>query len=64
MERKLGTDTWYYAKRCVLSAATAVSRRTAVLSESNMRELLSFLDEADMQGRSILAVPARGFSKY
>ena len=34
----------------------------AVLPDPTLRELLIFLHEADVHGRTILAVPSRGFT--
>ncbi len=58
-ERKLSTDTWYYAKRCLLALAEAVAKRMLTLRDALMHEVLDFLDAAELHGAKIRAVPPR-----
>jgi tetratricopeptide repeat protein 30 len=46
--RKLGTDTWYYAKRCFLSLMEALVKHMIVLSDSSIAKILLFLDAAEV----------------
>ncbi|RYH30048.1 hypothetical protein EON65_06400 [archaeon] len=42
-DKKLHTDTWYYAKRCFLALAETMSKHLLVLKDSSMEEILEFL---------------------
>lgn len=55
-DKKLHTDTWYYAKRCFLALAENLSKHLLVLKDSSMEEILDFLDKAEKAGASIPAV--------
>ncbi len=55
-EKKLGTDTWYYAKRCFLALAENIAKHMIVLSDASMDEILNFLDAADIHGKNIVTV--------
>lgn len=54
--KKLGTDTWFYAKRCMCSLAETLSKHMLVLPDSTFNELLTFLDAVEVHGRSIKTV--------
>lgn len=51
--KKLGTDTWFYAKRCFLSLIEAMAKHMVVLPDASLAEILLFLDAAEMYGSSI-----------
>mmetsp|Transcript_16108 Transcript_16108/g.32071 ORF Transcript_16108/g.32071 Transcript_16108/m.32071 type:complete len:646 (+) Transcript_16108:16-1953(+) len=55
-ERKLGPDTWYYAKRCFLALAENMSKQMLVLKDTTMQDILNFLDAADAHGANITTV--------
>lgn len=55
-DKKLHTDTWYYAKRCFLALTENMSKHLLVLKDSAMEEILEFLDKAEKAGHSIPAV--------
>lgn len=55
-EKKLHTDTWYYAKRCFLALAESMSKHMLILKDSSMDEILEFLDKAEAAGHSIPSV--------
>mmetsp|Transcript_59566 Transcript_59566/g.134798 ORF Transcript_59566/g.134798 Transcript_59566/m.134798 type:complete len:157 (-) Transcript_59566:214-684(-) len=57
-DKKLGTDTWYYAKRCFLALAENMAKHMLMLKDSSMHEILSFLDAADQHGAKIPTVIA------
>merc|ERR1711865_387337 len=42
-DKKLGTDTWYYAKRCFLALAENMSKHTLTLKDASLHEIISFL---------------------
>lgn len=54
--KKLGTDTWYYAKRCFLSLLENMSKHTIMLRDSVIQECVQFLEHCELYGRSIPAV--------
>ncbi|CAM9311591.1 unnamed protein product [Phaeothamnion confervicola] len=55
-ERKIGTDTWYYAKRCFLALAEQMAKHMLMLKDASMFEVLAFLDAADRHGQAIPAL--------
>jgi tetratricopeptide repeat protein 30 len=57
-DKKLGTDTWYYAKRCFLGLAETLAKHMLTLKDSTYAEILAFLDAAASHGKSILTVIA------
>lgn len=54
--KKLGTDTWYYAKRCFLSLLENMSKHMIVLGDSVIQECVHFLEHCELHGRNIPAV--------
>ncbi|KAI5944690.1 intraflagellar transport protein 70B [Manis javanica] len=54
--KKLGTDTWYYAKRCFLSLLENMSKHTIMLRDSVIQECVQFLEQCELYGRNIPAV--------
>jgi hypothetical protein len=55
-DKKLGTDTWYYAKRCFLGLAETLAKHMVMLKDATFYEILNFLDAADSHGKAILTV--------
>jgi tetratricopeptide repeat protein 30 len=51
--RKLGTDTWYYTKRCFLSLVENVAKHMIVLRDSVIQECISFLENCELHGKTI-----------
>ena len=54
--KKLGTDTWYYAKRCFLSLLENMSKHMIVLCDGVVQECVQFLEYCELYGRNIPAV--------
>uniref|UniRef100_A0A8D2AQQ7 Tetratricopeptide repeat protein 30 n=1 Tax=Sciurus vulgaris TaxID=55149 RepID=A0A8D2AQQ7_SCIVU len=54
--KKLGTDTWYYAKRCFLSLLENMSKHMIVLRDNVIQECVQFLEHCEFYGRNIPAV--------
>ena len=54
--KKLGTDTWYYAKRCFLSLLENMSKHTIMLRDSVIQECIRFLEHCELYGRNVPAV--------
>ena len=59
-EKKLGTDTWYYAKRCFLALAESLAKHMLTLQDSTFEEIKRFLEAAEQYGSSILTVVVSG----
>merc|ERR1719409_2009539 len=59
-DKKLGTDTWYYAKRCFLALAETLAKHMVVIKDSTVHEIITFLDAADQHGEKILTVISPG----
>ena len=55
-DKKLGTDTWYYAKRCFLAVAETCAKHMIMLKDASIHEIIDFLEEADQHGGDILTV--------
>ncbi|KAM5280488.1 intraflagellar transport protein 70B-like [Ctenodactylus gundi] len=54
--KKLGTDTWYYAKRCFLSLLENMAKHTITLRDIVIQECVQFLEHCEIRGRNIPAV--------
>merc|ERR1712023_470546 len=52
-DKKLGTDTWYYAKRCFLALAETLAKQMVVLKDATVHEIIAFLEQADQHGKDI-----------
>lgn len=52
--RKLGTDTWFYAKRCLLGLAEGMAKHMVVLKDSTFAMLMEFLDGVAAAGKSVV----------
>uniref|UniRef100_A0A669QBD4 Tetratricopeptide repeat protein 30 n=1 Tax=Phasianus colchicus TaxID=9054 RepID=A0A669QBD4_PHACC len=54
--KKLSTDTWYYAKRCFLSLLENMAKHMIMLRDSVIQECVQFLKQCELYGRNIPAV--------
>ncbi|KAJ3111684.1 Tetratricopeptide repeat protein 30A [Phlyctochytrium bullatum] len=54
--KKLGTDTWYYAKRCFASLFETLAKHMILLKDSVFAEALAFFDSCELHGRNIPVV--------
>lgn len=45
--KKLGTDTWFYAKRCFLSLVEQLAKQLVVLKDSTLQECIQFLEHCE-----------------
>jgi tetratricopeptide repeat protein 30 len=54
-EKKLDTDTWFYAKLCFLALAETLAKHMLVLKDTTFNDILSFLAQCDIHGRDIPA---------
>ena len=51
--KKLGTDTWFYAKRAFLALADTLAKHMIMLKDATFNEILGFLDAVDTHGKNI-----------
>ena len=56
INKKLGTDTWFYAKRCFLALIETLAKNMLVLPDNTFNEILNFLDAVEMHGKTIKTV--------
>ncbi|XP_015215916.1 intraflagellar transport protein 70A isoform X3 [Lepisosteus oculatus] len=54
--KKLGTDTWYYAKRCFLSLLENMSKHMIMLRDSVIQECIQFLEHCEVYGKNVPAL--------
>ena len=54
--KKLGVDTWYYAKRCFLALFESLAKHMLVLKDDIYQQIMQFLDEAEEHGKKITTV--------
>ncbi|RKO95810.1 hypothetical protein CAUPRSCDRAFT_3594, partial [Caulochytrium protostelioides] len=54
-DQKLGPDTWFYAKRCILALLEALSKQLLILPDETWTDVLHFLDECETHGRAMSA---------
>jgi len=51
--KKVGTDTWFYAKRCLLALAETLAKHMILLKDGTFKEILAFLDGVEKVGKGI-----------
>ncbi|XP_054159351.1 tetratricopeptide repeat protein 30A-like [Oppia nitens] len=54
--KKLGTDTWFYAKRCFLSLLENLSKQVICVRDSIIQECLQFLTHCEEHGNNIKTI--------
>ncbi|KAG8036907.1 hypothetical protein G9C98_004229 [Cotesia typhae] len=54
--KKLGTDTWFYAKRCFLSLLEQLANQLVVLKDSTIQECIQFLEQCEAYGRDVSTI--------
>ncbi|XP_033226934.1 tetratricopeptide repeat protein 30A isoform X2 [Belonocnema kinseyi] len=59
--KKLGTDTWFYAKRCFLSLLEQLAKQLVVLKDSTLQECIQFLEHCEVYGRDVQSVVEQPF---
>ncbi|KAG8461835.1 hypothetical protein KFE25_013854 [Diacronema lutheri] len=52
-QKKLGLDTWFYAKRTFLALAETLAKHMIMLKDGTFRDILAFLDAMDSHGKSV-----------
>ena len=51
--RKLGVDTWFYAKRCVLSLLETLAKQMISIRDAILHDVIQFLEHCELHGRDI-----------
>ncbi|KAK0088327.1 hypothetical protein PV325_012325 [Microctonus aethiopoides] len=51
--KKLGTDTWFYAKRCFLSLLEQLAKQLVVLKDTTFQEYIQFFEQCEIYGRDV-----------
>lgn len=54
--KKLGTDTWFYAKRCLLSLIENMSKQMIMLRDTIKQDIIQFLEHCEAFGRDVVTV--------
>ncbi|XP_030764735.1 tetratricopeptide repeat protein 30A isoform X1 [Sitophilus oryzae] len=54
--KKLGTDTWFYTKRCFLSLIENLAKHMIVLRDAIIQECVQFLESCELHGKSVRTV--------
>merc|ERR1712072_377763 len=52
-ERKIGVDTWYYAKRCFLGLGETLGKNMVLLNDEAFEDIIAFFDAAAGVGKNI-----------
>merc|ERR1719160_846400 len=52
-ERKIGVDTWYYAKRCLLALGESLGKNMILLKDEAFDDIINFFDSAAQVGKNI-----------
>lgn len=48
-DKKLGTDTWFYCKRCMISLIENLAKHLISIRDSVLYECLQFLEQCESQ---------------
>eukprot|EP00238_Polyblepharides_amylifera_P004216 CAMPEP_0196596754 /NCGR_PEP_ID=MMETSP1081-20130531/87725_1 /TAXON_ID=36882 /ORGANISM="Pyramimonas amylifera, Strain CCMP720" /LENGTH=558 /DNA_ID=CAMNT_0041921891 /DNA_START=56 /DNA_END=1732 /DNA_ORIENTATION=- len=51
--KKLETDTWFYAKRCFLALIENLVKHMIMVKDTTFTEIMNFLDEAERHGKKV-----------
>jgi len=52
-DRKIGVDTWYYAKRCFLALGETLGKNMILLKDEAFDDIIAFFDAASQVGKAI-----------
>lgn len=55
-DRKIGVDTWYYAKRCFLALGESLGKNMILLKDEAFDDIINFFDAAAQVGKNIPTV--------
>ena len=54
--KKLGTQTWFYAKRCFCALIEQMAKHMITINDQVMEDIIEFLEMAEVHGRSTRTV--------
>ncbi|XP_062388654.1 intraflagellar transport protein 70A [Sardina pilchardus] len=54
--KKLGTDTWFYAKRCFLSLLENMAKHMIMLRDAVVQDCIQFLEHCELHGKDVEAM--------
>ena len=54
--RKLGTQTWFYAKRSFCALIEQMAKQTVFINDAVAEDIIEFLEAAEIHGRNIKTV--------
>lgn len=60
-QKKLGTDTWFYTKRCFLSLFENMARHSVVIRDQVLMEMLHFLSHCESNVFCFRSIDERKF---
>merc|ERR1719424_1988851 len=52
-DKKIGTDTWYYTKRCFLALGETLGKNMILLKDEAFDDIIAFFDAASSVGKNI-----------
>jgi tetratricopeptide repeat protein 30 len=55
MNKKLSTDTWFYAKRCLVALFEILAKHMLLLKDTTYEEILNFLVAVETHGKGVAA---------
>ncbi len=55
LEKKLGADTWFYTKRCLLALLDYMAKQRLILKRDSFQEIISFLRDVYKHGKDMKA---------
>lgn len=55
INKKLGPDTWFYAKRCLMALIEKMSKHMIIIPDRTVTEILDFLESCEQHGKKIRA---------
>lgn len=61
--KRLGTDTWFYAKRCFLSFLENLAKHLIVVKDNTIKDCLLFLEGCETYGRRVSTVIENPFQE-
>lgn len=61
--KRLGTDTWFYAKRCFLSFLENLAKHLIVVKDNTIKECMLFLEGCETYGRRVSTVIENPFQE-
>ena len=62
-DKNLCPDTWFYSKRCFLALASKMSKLMYIIKDDTFRDIMSFLDDVERNGKHIIAGCNNGSSQ-